>query len=247
MIPPNAALRLRQRNVWESLDAGVLLWRENLAALLAFFGLPLLVLAIAPRFLPGNWAYLSWLTLWWLKPLYDRLILHVVATGFFEPKTRFSRLLGALPGRLWPGLGGDLSWRRFSPWRAANAPIRALELTRGKGVKARRQSLARGGNNASAALMPLLFSMELFLLLTVAMFALIMVELLRPDTLNWNLMDWKALERIAYAISVCLVFLMEGLFSSMGFCLYINSRVVVEGWDLQLGFNALTRVKDDSL
>jgi len=116
------ALLLRRRSVWEAADSGILLWRRNFVRFIPFFVLPVALAALGLRFLLNNSTPLPFFALWWLKPIFDRMVLHVVSARFFGAE-------GSAPSRFWElckglwemrrGLLGDILWRRFSPCRAA--------------------------------------------------------------------------------------------------------------------------------
>ena len=229
-----SALFLRRRSVWEAADSGILLWRSSFIHFIPFFVLPVLIVACALRFLPGN-PFFSYFILWWLKPLFDRMVLHVVSSRFFRAADKAPSLLKGLWG-MRRGLLGDLLWRRFSPNRAAHMPIRVLERIDGNQYRVRKKNLAAGGINFCSLISFLGFSLEAFLLLTKMVFAIAAVQTFFPwaQDLIWNNME--AFEIFIFA-AFCFNYILVGsLYVCMGFGLYINSRVEVEGWDLQLLF-----------
>jgi hypothetical protein len=230
-------LAMRRRGVWEAADSGVLLWRKNFLYIIPFFAIPVWIAAFGLRFTPEDFKYLSWIGLWWLKPLFDRLVLHLVSSRFFEnpgfAKTPLRRGLG---GDLFRGLAGDLLWRRFSFTRSSRMPIRVLERLRGKRFRQRKKNLAAGGLNFGAFVTFLCFLLEWVLLGGEILFSYMIFSIFLPD-LFLNLGDFMAQQErfifIAYCVNYMLV---ESLYAAMGFGVYINSRVETEGWDLQLLF-----------
>ena len=73
------AVRLRPRNPWEALDLGVALVRSNLKAVYAvWFTVYLPAAALVHLLLVGH-PFWAWFALWWLKPLFDRAVLSVLA------------------------------------------------------------------------------------------------------------------------------------------------------------------------
>ena len=233
-----SALFLRRRSVWEAVDSGVLLWRGSFVHLVPYFVLPVIIAACGLRFLSGDSILLPFLVLWWLKPFFDRLVLHVVSVRFFaggESSSRFRELRGGL----WAarrGLWGDLLWRRFSPWRAACMPIRVLERVGGDQFHARKKALASGGLNFCSFLSFICLSLEIFLLISKIVFTVVITLTFFPAGLNhvWNISEITL--TLIFA-AFCFNYILVGsLYVCMGFGLYINSRVEVEGWDLQLLF-----------
>ena len=77
-------LNLKHTSSREAADSGLLLWRENFFYFIPLFAIPLWILAFSLRiFLPADFQYYSWLIIWLLKPLFGRLILHVISIRFF--------------------------------------------------------------------------------------------------------------------------------------------------------------------
>ncbi|AEF81560.1 hypothetical protein [Leadbettera azotonutricia] len=238
MTIPNldSALVLRRRNAWEAADSGLLLWRENFLYLIPVFAIPVWVAACGLRFIPEHLRWLSWVALWWLKPLFDRLALQVVSSRFFG-----GRVMKGFWGNFCRGLMGDLLWRRFSPFRSASMPLRILERLKHKQYRKRKKALGAGGLDFCFLLSILGLIAEAGLLGGESIFTLATVEILFPNISYsfWdNLVDTELLLYIGYCFNYIIV---ETMYVCMGFGLYINSRVEVEGWDLQILFQKFTR------
>lgn len=242
------SLTLRRRSVWEAADAGLLLWRTHGFALIPFFVLPLGFMALGSRLLPPFMRYWSYLLLWWLKPLFDRLILQVLGIRFFEPEGNLSRLTKGLSRTLMRGLAGDLLWRRFSPWRAATMPIRVLEGLKAAQVRQRKRVLENGGLGFCLLITILCFILEKVLLAGELLCAITIIELFRPDysSFLWNFSSISQVlpevERFIFGAYCFSYGLMESLYVCMSFGLYINSRIEIEGWDLELLFRNFIKV-----
>jgi hypothetical protein len=240
-VPAESALALRQRGSWEAADSGALLWRDGFVYFIPFFALPVWVAAFALRVPPELLRPWSYLILWWMKPLFDRIVLHIIAVRFFEPRSGARRLCRGLGKVLFRGLLGDLGWRRFSPWRASRMPVRVLEGVRGKGLRRRKRLLERGGLDFCLLITILSLALEGLLFFGEAVFAWMMIELFRPD-LGLDLFEIiQKFETFFYAAYCLNYILIESLYVCMGFGIYINSRIEVEGWDIQLLFQNFTR------
>ena len=244
----DSALNLRSRSVWEAADSGVLLWRSNFYYFLPFFAIPVWVTAGCLRLLPANFYYLSYIILWWLKPLFDRLVLHVISLRFFDSQAplHFKELRKGLTGSILRGLPGDLLWRRFSPSRGSRMPIRVLERAKGKQYKLRKTTLASGGLNFCILPGTVSLIMELMLLLGEVSFVIMAAQLFHPSALGYMQDNLKTLEIVIFATYCLNYILVESLYVCMGFGIYINSRVEVEGWDLQLLFQKFASPKADA-
>jgi hypothetical protein len=223
----------RSKTSWEAADSGLLIWRSGFARFFPFLIIPFGIMAGCLCLLP-NVAWAS-LILWWLKPFFDRIIVHIIAIRFFEPTAGTARFLRGLRGGLTRGLAGDLLWRRFSPWRASHIPVRTLETTDKRSVTRRLRTLADGGLNFCALLTVLCLALESALLAGEWFFTRSMLELMRPDyveTLN-HVSSAGVFLFVMFCVNYVLI---ESVYVCMGFGLYINSRMEVEGWDIELLF-----------
>ncbi|GHV95813.1 membrane protein [Spirochaetia bacterium] len=235
-LPLEGSLALRRRSSWEAVDAGLLLWRENILYFLPFFAIPFWICAFALYLLPARLETLSGLILWWLKPLFDRAILHVISVRFFESGAGVKRLCRGLGTSLCRGLAGDLLWRRFSPLRAAMMPVRVLENTPRRKISDRRQTLRKGGIGFCSFLTFWSCVVGTVLLCGELLFYLIMAEIIQGDIIS-SLNEWlKNNGLVIFAINCFNIMLIETIYVCMGFSLYLNSRVEVEGWDIEIMF-----------
>ena len=141
------AIRLRPRNAWEALDLGLALarrhWRPIYAAWFAVY-LPAVAIAHAIFYETPLWA---WVALWWLKPLFDRVVLAVLAATMFGEPVAIAKLIRSLPALAWhSGIVGALTWRRFDLARSLHLPVYQLEGLSGKSARA---SVQTSGNTAT--------------------------------------------------------------------------------------------------
>ena len=240
------ALYLRQRNPWEAMDLGCAMlrrwWRP---ALLAWFALYLPVGAVVCLILREQ-LFLAALTLWWLKPLFDRAVLHVLGGAAFGEAPGAWATLRALPGT--PGLLASLTLYRLDLARSFDLPVWHLERLRGGEARARAKVLHRRARGHAVWLTVGCMLFELTVI--VSLFGL--VDMLTPQpyeprfgwaAMFWGADDaqWKQWLRVAfYAGAVSLV---EPLYVAAGFALYLNRRTQLEAWDVEL---ALRRLEERS-
>ncbi|MCL2210107.1 MAG: hypothetical protein FWC19_08685 [Treponema sp.] len=234
---------LRKKDPQEAADTGLLLWRENFAGLLLFFAIPFWICAFSLRLLPGSLHYLSWLVLWFFKPFFDRLVLHVISVRFFESGADYKRLLQGLGKTLRRGLLGDLLWRRFSPLRASMMPVRTLEY----GSKSRKEALKRktllktGGLNYCFYLTFWGLALETALLAGEYLFVYMMAGFLTGEYFSLT-SEFLASAEVYFFAAWCFNYmLVETIYVCMGFSLYINSRINTEGWDIEIIFRGFAK------
>ena len=220
----------------EASDAGLYLWRQNFSAFIPFFIIPFLLFAFLLRIiLPDNFRYFSWLIVWLLKPLFDRLVLHVISVRFFDKDTKIKQLLHGLWKSIFRGLAGDILWRRFSPLRSAMMPVRVLEQnikTRAR-YKERRKNLDKGGIGYCFFLTIWGIAVEAALLTGIFFFIISMSENFTGNSI-FSLESYAIIEIFLFSAWCVNLVLVESIYVCMGFSLYINSRTETEGWDIEI-------------
>ncbi|MDR0475666.1 MAG: hypothetical protein LBH43_18590 [Treponema sp.] len=240
----SAALAMRRRSVWEAADSGILLWRNNFLYFIPFFALPIWIAAFALMLIPEEYRWISFFALWWLKPLFDRLCLHVVAVRFFKdesasPKS-FRMLFKGMAGMIFRSLPGDLLWRRLSPNRSAAMPLRLLERPGKKQYKERKKALSSGGLKFCGLLTFIGPIIEAVLLGGEYIFAIVIFELFFQNAFQELYNSVTDISIFAFAAYCFNYIIAESLYVCMGFGIYINSRTEMEGWDIQLLFKKFT-------
>jgi len=233
----------------EAADAGLLLWRKNFTGFLLFFAIPFWICAFALRLIPGLASYWPWLIIWLLKPLFDRPILHIISVQFFEKDANWKRLRQGLWKSLRRGLLGDLLWRRFSPMRSAMMPMRILEQNpKDRKQFSQRKELLKNGGVSYCSLLTLWgVAVEIVLFFGTLLFLAIISELIMEGFAASMWQSLKNTEVYFYAIYCFNYMLVEPVYVCMGFSLYINSRIKVEGWDIEIIFRDFAKkLKDKS-
>jgi len=233
---------LRERDTWEAVDLGFAMTRRWLGAAYGAWLVVVLPLALILNVALYEFPWIALVATWWFKPLLDRLPLAVISRGFFGEPPRPLELLRQ-PGRfLGRGLFLALTWRRLSPWRSYSMPVDQLEAL--EGGRARRRRLAVLGQEYRGISFLLTLVCLLFeLLLLSGLFLLL--ELLVPGSMDSpSLLDSLSedgLVRMTSALYLIAMSAIEPFFVGAGFSLYINRRVTLEGWDIELGFRRMSR------
>ena len=236
------AVQMRLRNPWEAMDLGFAMartWMPQIYGAWLAVAVPLYALALV--LLPPQWATL---VLWWLKPVLDRVVLHVLASGVFGDLPQVRATLRALPQALTPGLLASLTWLRFAPARSFNLAVWQLERQRGAAARTRLRQLQRrvGGNAVWLTTVCLHFELALGLSIAALYDLLVpgsetaevgLFQLLygNPDAAQW------AMALIYFAV----VTVLEPAYVAAGFALYLNRRTALEGWDLELALRRMSQ------
>jgi len=140
------AIALRRRSPWEAMDLGLTMlqrwWRQVYGPHL-IFAVPLMAAAIAA----GWWLERAWvalLAIWWMKPAYDRVVLHVLSRAVFGELPATRAVFGAAKQWLGTGLFAALLFRLWPDTaRSFALAVRQLEGQSGKAGRERRAVLGR--------------------------------------------------------------------------------------------------------
>jgi hypothetical protein len=232
--------RIAPRTPWQAMDMGTHLyraWWKPLTLIWLSFSLPLLLLTAWLLF-NGADAWAMFL-LWWLKPVLERPLLEYCARRLFSQPVTLWTLLREFHRYALPGLLPWLLWRRVDMSRAFSVPVAQLERQRGNGFRERCRVLASGAPNRAVILTVLMAHIEFVLSYAVT----VLVMMMMPGQYYLSEVDWF-LQSSHYALLGLLTWyltltVLEPLYVSCGFALYLNKRTWLEGWDLELGMRRI--------
>jgi hypothetical protein len=240
---------LRQRNPWEAIDLGIAMarewWRDTYAAWLAVF-VPLSVAAC--WLLPPQWAFVL---VWWLEPALDRIILHVVSSAVFGSRPRLRETLRSFFSYGRNGLLLSLvPPLRFSLSRSFGLPVRQLENARGHTARLRANQLRKRAMNQAMwlTLVCLMFEVVVFFSL-IGLYDLLVPAATQDSFDPFELFQGTPSHARAYllvALYLGAIALIEPLYVAGGFALYLNRRMALEGWDLEVQLRRIAQ-RDDQL
>ena len=219
-------------------------WRPVYAAhALVFVPLIGTVLAVCWAF---DVLWLAMLIVWWLEPLYDRVVLHVLSRAVFGEVAPIGFLKN--PSQYTQGLFWALTFDRFDLARSFNLPVRQLEGSRGRERRARTAVLGRRTRSYAVWLTVVWVHFEMLLMWSTDGLASLLLpaqaERTRggDDAFMTNLFDMLQRAALEDAIVWTLViFALEPFFVAAGFALYLNRRTLLEGWDIEV---ALRRIAE---
>ena len=242
-----ARVALRTRSGLEAADLGFAIaraWWRPLAASWLVFVVPFCAVLIALlRDSPG-WAVLL---LWWLRPAFARVPLHVLARELFGERGGLADVARTLPRLLLnSGLFTSLVTRRLSPSRTFLQPVLQLEGLHGRARTARAAVLARQDWGAALAALAVISLLAGALMLGL----LGLVQWLAPQRVSLDvlamLMGDEAVPGLVPALYLAGMSLAEPLLVAAGFGIYVNRRVFMEGWDIELAFRRLAARTEDT-
>jgi hypothetical protein len=247
MQPENIRISLRPRGGWEAIDLGFRMarvwWRPLFGAWLAVVVPTALLLNIV--FWDSLW--IAAVLTWWLKPLFDRVALSVLSEALFGRVPRLSETLRKLPSLLRTGLVGSLTLYRLSPMRSLVLPVLQLEGLRGRGRRARARLLVGREFNLGFGLILACLHFEL-LVACLGLLSLIWIFLpagfgpsLWDLVSGWFVGQSRGTVALGNGVLVLAMSAIEPFYVAGGFSAYVNRRVYLEGWDIELEFRKLAR------
>jgi len=246
------AIELRPRTAREATDLGIALlrhfWRPTVIAWLG--AIAALTVVATAVYAVTHEIVLGLLTVWLLKPAFDRLPLFVLSRSVFGDTpgaTRSLRYLARQFGTL--GLWSTCTFRRFSMYRLVSIPVRELEGTTGDRRRQRLSEILDSKTSQSAAgLLTVGGFFELLALigLYAGIWMLIPAEFRPLEFLNPDHFGQLHSADLMLLVSYTLSYALAGpLVVAGGFGLYLNRRVALEGWDVELTFRRMSRRLDD--
>ncbi len=229
------------RSGWQALDLGFLMARAwwpqlTLASLLALLPLALVLLLVL-------WQSPFWALalIWWLKPFWERLPLFIASRRLFDEEAGVWTSMKTFPLKeILPWL----LWRRFSVQRAFDNPVTVLEELRGAQRRQRLRVLHGKYSDVALANQFVCFCFELLV-----MFGLVILyDFFIPDTLGIRMYDRYEELTLAgewiYALAGLAAIVLVMPFHTMaGFALYLNRRIELEAWDIEISFRNLAERK----
>ncbi len=237
---------IRLRNPWEAIDLGfsmVQKWWLSIYIPLAIltFGIASILYLIFPK---GN-LWIASLIFWWLKPLYDRLVLHILSHKLFNDELSTWEVISALPSLIWnTGLFQSLTFRRFSFSRGFNLPIWQLEQLRGSRRSERQSVLHQIAHTYAVWLTIVMVHIEL--VIVISLFGLLLLFLPEKTANDFfvGLFSNKVesagwIDLLDYFFYIFAVTLIHPFYIGASFALYINRRTQLEAWDIELDFKKL--------
>jgi hypothetical protein len=240
----NIAIALRPRSAWEAIDLGYAMAQTWWPSLIKAWCAVYLPSALVINLICWKYPPLAVMILWWLKPAFDRVVLHVLSGAVFGATPTLRETLAALK-RLWwkNGLFAALTYARFNPARSFTLPVVQLEGVRGKIGTKRRRALAREGSGAAIGLTV----MSMFVEVTMLFSVYLLINLFSPGEPVFNF-DWQSMTNpekdqaahfLSNAINAVVISTLEPFYVAAGFAIYLNCRTAIEGWDVELQFKRM--------
>jgi hypothetical protein len=219
-------------------------WRPVHAAHALVLG-PIAALLILAGWLADT-VWFAIVVLWWLEPLYDRVVLHVLSRAVFGEAPGARAVLRS--AREWlAGVSWGLTLHRFDLARSFNLPVAQLEGQRGREARARRAVLGRRARGTAVWLTVVWLHFEAALLWSAGAAAALLLpaQLERAQAAEEPLLGLFEAVRLASVedalVYAAVILILEPFYVAAGFGLYLNRRTLLEGWDIEV---ALRRIAE---
>jgi hypothetical protein len=229
------------RSGWQALDLGLLMARAWWRPLYLAGLMPMLPLAAVLLLLFSHKPFWALLILWWLKPFWERLPLYIASRLLFAESPGVWSSMRSLPLR---DMLPWLLWRRFSVQRAFDNPVTVLEGLKGSARRARLRVLHGKYSDVAVSNQLVGFLCELLL----AFGLLVLFDFFIPDTIGPQFYDsfgdlTPAGEWLITLAAIAAMSLVMPFHTMAGFALYLNRRIELEAWDIEISFRNLAQRK----
>ncbi len=242
------AVEIRPRTPWEAADLGLLMakrWWWPLTKIWLVMVVPLFLLL---SFLPLEWLWLQYAIIWWLKPIFERALLDFMSLSVFgdEPSTR--RVFNNFSRVAFRQFFASVLWRRLSPSRSFDLPVLQLEGLAGSDRSSRMAVLHREGTSQANSLT--MYGASIEVCLSLAVVGLVFMFVPNEFDIPWSELyleqNSRGIMLIINSLSVIAATFVAPFYVASGFSLYLNRRVNLEGWDIEIAFRKIARKREES-
>jgi hypothetical protein len=245
-------MELRPRGAYEATDLGVRMIQDFAPRVYAAWFAAVLPLALACLALLPIAAWLPAVAIWWLKPLYDRVVLYVLSRAVFGEDVRIRQIVAGWREILGSGLFGALTFRRFDLARSFTLPMFLLEGVKGKRRRERNKVLQRLARSPAVVMHIAYFNMEQSIYLGILGFLILMLPTHQYGPIFTALFS-EGSSSTVLSLASCATYIaamsfVEPFYVAAGFSLYLNRRVELEAWDIEMSLRrALSKEADADL
>lgn len=230
----------KARNGWAAIDLGCVLARAWYFQLWLAWVVPAGILLLICSFIFKDTPIIAGLIVWWFKPVLERPLLFIVSQRIFAENITYAKIVRSY----WAVNKTDWYWwlslRRLLPTRAYLMPVTVLEGLKGKTRAPRVSLLSRRLSGPASWLWITGAHIEMFIfsailaclaILTPAGISIELEALVfehRTLTGHLNNLVWFFAASVVAPVYVC-----------SGFALYLQRRIDLEGWDIEIQFRQL--------
>lgn len=234
-------IEIRPRSAWEAVDLGLLMAKRWWLPMMKIWLLVSFPFFIFTLLIPDNWFWVGALFIWWLKPVLERPLLHILSHAVFNelPDTRSTFKL--FPSLALKQIFASLTWRRLSPTRGMDLPVVQLEGLSGTRRQDRLGVMHREDSSPASWITFMGLLLEIFLWVGVISFIWAFIP--REIDIEWAnfFFDQESsnLHLLQLSIWYLALSLTAPFYVACGFSLYLNRRIKLEAWDIDIAFRRI--------
>ena len=248
-------LKLRERSSWEAVDLGFAVNQRFFKSI--YIPWSILVSSLFFICLVCSLTFSAWLgtiAFWYLLPLCERSVLFVVSRSIFGEAPDRKTVMKNWTKECRKGFWTNMLFWRWLPSRSFALPIWQLENLKGKNFAKRHQILQRKVGNTATWLGVIFFQLQVLLTMSAAFLVLMFLpqgfiqnqlnDLQINTYFDIFLIIEEFIEHDNVKIFVLILYYFVVLavrpfYISSGFILYLNRRIDLEAWDIEVQFRAL--------
>ena len=239
----NVTIEIRPRKAWEAVDLGVLMarrWWWQLVQIWFLISFPLWILL---SFLPLEYVIWQMVIIVWLKPIFERALLYFLSHAVFGSIPTVAESVKRFPSLIGFQIFSTLTIRRLSPSRSMDMSVSQLEGLRGNRRTDRLNVLHREDSTPATWLTFSMWFIEIFL--WVSFFTI--VALFIPQGIEVDIDDYlysdatKPMMLVYSIVLYCVWMCTAPFYVACGFSLYLNRRVRLEAWDIEIAFRRMAQ------
>lgn len=230
----------KPRNAWQAIDLGFVIARTAYWKLFFAWLIPAGLCFTFFTIIFWDITSLSAIITWWLKPIWERAPLYIISREIFADKVPLRQVWR----NYWQIIKKDFFWwisiRRFSPTRGFDMPVTLLEQLQGKVRRKRLDVMHRRLSNGATWLLIAGAHIEGFLIFgLIATFFMLVPQGIE---VSWTAFFYERSELVGHLYDGIWFFamaLVAPFYVCAGFALYLQRRIELEGWDIEIRFRDL--------
>lgn len=230
----------KKRSGWEAIDLGCTMARAWFFKLWLVWLIPAGMCLLIFSFIFRNEPSYASLITWLLKPVWERPLLYIASQQLFGERVSFRNVIRNFIKCNTKDWFWWLTLRRLLPSRGFTMPVTVLEGLTGRNRSDRINLLQRRFSSPANWLLISAVHIELFIVFAIGA----AVAMLMPAgvELHWQSIFFEHvnvsthLYNLAWLLSASLI---APFFVCAGFSLYLQRRIDLEGWDIEIHFRQL--------
>lgn len=232
------------RSGWQAIDLGFLMARKWWRPLMISGAIPPLLLLMPLLIIFWENPFWAAFMVWWLKPFWERLPLFLASRNIFAEQAFEVDIIATIRKVYLKDWLPWLLWRRLSFFRAFDAPVTLLEEQKGKARRKRLSTLHGRHTDIALTNQFVCFCCEII----VALGLFLTLTFFLPDNFETQLFDTYDEVTLfgEWIMTLCAYFamvLVMPFHTLAGFALYLNRRIELEAWDIEITFRSLAQRK----